>query len=113
MAGEDFGGDDSATGNEPWDQAEQDFLTKGGYDYGFWANDEYAEQDRARAYRRVFKTLLTVASPQGRVVLEAALAQINAGQALNWEAIARELGKSSGAVKTQVRRAAEKLRKKK
>src|SRR5438046_2308506 len=92
-------GEDGGTGNEPWDQAEWDFDTKGGYGGpSFWDDDnEFEQTSRARGSRQLFKALLAVASPQERVVLEAALAQIRAGRGLNWEAIARDLGKSSGA----------------
>jgi DNA-directed RNA polymerase specialized sigma24 family protein len=113
MASQDAEGEDGGTGNEPWDDALFDFETKGGYGPGFWYDDdEFDKKTRKRNSRLIFEALLDVASPQERVVLEAALAQIKARQPLNWEAIARDLGKSSGAVKTQVRRAAAKLLKK-
>ena len=64
-----------------------------------------SRESRARNSQRVFKSLLKVASPQERVVLKTALALIRDGSEVNWEEVARKLGKSSGAVKTQVRRA--------
>ena len=97
--------DQRRTGNDPLDQAEWDFCAKSGYEYGGDYEDEADIERRARLGRRVFKALLAEASPQERVALEAALAQIRSGQELNWEEVARTLGKSSGAVKTQVRRA--------
>jgi DNA-directed RNA polymerase specialized sigma24 family protein len=101
--------DKPVTGNDPLDQAEWDFCAKSGYEYGGEFDDPYEADERVRAFRRLFKKLLAVASPQERVVLKTALAQLRVGDDLNWEAIARDLGKSSGAVKTQVRRAFAKL----
>ena len=78
---------------------------KSGYEYGGEWDDEFGVDARAESFRRAFKALIKVASQQERVVLRA-IAQLKAGQPLNWEAVARDLGKTSGAVKTQVRRAA-------
>jgi DNA-directed RNA polymerase specialized sigma24 family protein len=110
MDSRDHSGDERGTGNDPLDQAGWDFCAKSGYDYGGDWDDEFELDARADASSRVFKALIKVASPQERVVLRAALGQLKAGEALNWEAIARDLGKTAGAVKTQVRRAAAKLR---
>jgi DNA-directed RNA polymerase specialized sigma24 family protein len=99
------------SGNDPLDQAEWDFCTQNGYEYGGDYEDEADIQRRVRTHRRLLKAVLAVASPQERVALEAGLAQIRAGQDLNWEEVARTLGKSSGAVKTQVRRVIAKFEK--
>lgn len=104
-------GDDGYTGNDEIDQAEWDFCLKGGYDYYGEYEDPDEAKRRARAYRQKLKQLLNMASPEQRAALETALAQLKAGQELNWEAVARTLGKSSGAVKTQVRRVAAKAEK--
>jgi DNA-directed RNA polymerase specialized sigma24 family protein len=110
MGSRDDYSDESSTGNDPLDQADWDFCTKSGYEYGgHWDDDDLELDERADAYRRAFQALVKVASPQERIALRAALAQLKAGQPLNWEAIARDLGKTSGAVKTQIRRAAAKL----
>ena len=99
-------GDDGYTGNEEWDQAAWNFESKGGYGPDFFYDDDEDEaDDRARLSRRIFTEFLAVASPKEREVLKAALARMRRGEELNWEAIGRELGKSSGAVKTQVQRA--------
>ncbi|HEY4129402.1 MAG TPA: hypothetical protein VGM50_02240 [Gemmatimonadaceae bacterium] len=110
MDSRDNGAGEGGTGNDPLDQAEWDFCRKSGYDHGGDWDDDLEIDARADASVRAFKALIRVASAQERVVLRAALAQLKAGWPLNWEAIARDLGKTSGAVKTQVRRAAAKLR---
>ena len=104
-------GDDGYTGNDELDQAEWDFCVKSGYDYGGYEDEHYEADQRAQAFRRKFKALVSKASPQERAALETALGQLKVGQELNWEAVARMLGKSSGAVKTQVRRVAAKAKK--
>jgi DNA-directed RNA polymerase specialized sigma24 family protein len=92
------------TGNDPMDQAGWDFCVLNGYEFGGDYEDEADIQRRVRTHRRLLKAVLALASPQERAALEAALTQLRAGQDLNWEEVARSLGKSSGAVKTQVRR---------
>lgn len=92
------------TGNDPMDQAAWDFCVQNGYEFDGDYEDETDIERRIRTHRRLLKAVLALASPQERVALETALAQLRAGQALNWEEVARSLGKSSGAVKTQVRR---------
>jgi len=68
--------------------------------------------DDAEARRRQAQHLLELlrdhASPQQRAVLEAAMAMVGRGESVNWAEVARTLGRSSSAIKTQVRRLIEK-----
>jgi DNA-directed RNA polymerase specialized sigma24 family protein len=97
-------GDDGYSANEAWDQVLWDFETKGGYDADTFYDDPADDEARSADWRRVYKSFLAVASPQERAALKAALGQLRRGEELNWAAVARDLGKSSGAIKTQVRR---------
>ena len=100
--------DDTGSGNDALEQAAWDFFARAGWNFDDW-DDESEIDARAEAGRRAFKALLAVASPQERLVLKTALSHLKAGKEVNWEAVARDLGKTSGAVKTQVRRAVAKL----